>query len=316
MKPRPSGILFAAALLCLCSTARAQVTFTAMASADAFVCTGSPGNPAPGGPDLRGLNFGAAGMVVIAPGSSVKGEFQGLIKFQLTNALTLFNTAFGRGRWAITNLTLDFASNYGVAGVQPNNAIFNVISGGAFVIEWLANDQWAEGTGTPAIPTTDGVAYNTLPTLLATGHEPLCTNTYVPPGNNVRILWPLPPATNLLADIRAGGEVTLRLYAADDRINYLFNCSSYGRGNEPLIHVTATALPPTLFLRAGQVTNFVVHLTGLGAANQAYRVQANSDLTSTNWLTLGSINADTNGFMQYDDLTAANQPQRFYRLAP
>ena len=300
-----------AMLLGLCFTGRAQVTFTTMASADAFVCTGSPSNPA--GADQRGTNFGAAGMVAVAPGSSVKGEFQGLIRFPLTNALALFNGSFGAGRWVVTNITLDFASNYGVGGVQPNNALFNVISGGDFVIEWLATDQWAEGTGSPSSPTSDGVTYNSLPAVLAGGHEPLCTNTYAPPGNNVRARWALPLATNLLADIGTGGEVTFRLYAADDRVNYLFNSYSYGRGNEPMLHVTVTALPPRLAIVAGQEGSFVVHLAGLGAANQAYKVQANGDLT-TNWRTLDTVTADTNGLVHYDDLTATNQAQRFYRL--
>jgi len=296
--------------------ARTEVTFTTMSSADAFLCTGSADNPELGGADLRGFNFGAAGMLAIAPGSSVKGEFQSLVKFPLTNALSLFNATFGPGRWFITNITLDFASNYGVQGAQPNNAMFNVISGGEFIVEWLANDQWVEGTGTPSSPTTDGVAYNSLPTLLAAGREPLCTNTYAPPGNNVHVTWPLPLTTNVLGDIAAGGEVTLRFYAADDRVNYLFNSYTYGRGNEPLIHVTATALPPTLSILVGSVTNFVVHLTGLGEANHAYRIEANSDLTTTNWLTLGTVNADTNGLVQYEDTTATNLSQRFYRLAP
>jgi hypothetical protein len=87
--------IFVALLAGVCSAARAQVTFTTMANADAFVCTGSAANPA--GADLGGTNFGAAGMVAIAPGSSPKGEFQGLVKFPLTNALSLFNGSFGAG---------------------------------------------------------------------------------------------------------------------------------------------------------------------------------------------------------------------------
>lgn len=157
--------IIVAVLAGLCCPALAQVTFTAVASADAFICTGSTANPV--GTDLRGTNFGASGMVAVAPGSSLKGEFQGLIKFSLTNALSLFNTNFGTGLWAITNISLDPASHYGMGGVQPNNGIFSIVSGGDFVIEWLGNDPWAEGTGSPSSPTTDGVTYNALPALLA-----------------------------------------------------------------------------------------------------------------------------------------------------
>jgi hypothetical protein len=43
-------------------------------------------------------------------------------------------------------------------------------------------------------------------------------------------------------------------------------------------------------------------------------VQANSDLTSTNWQTLGTVTAGTNGMIEFDDAFATNQ-QRFYRLS-
>jgi hypothetical protein len=57
----------------------------------------------------------------------------------------------------------------------------------------------------------------------------------------------------------------------------------------------------------------VFHLTGLGVPNAQYQVQANSDLTTTNWQTLGTVTA-TNGFIEFDDAYATNQ-QRFYRLS-
>ena len=55
-----------------CYIARAQVTYTGTTTADAFLPTGSAANPV--GTDLTGLNFGAAGTLVVAPPSSVKGD--------------------------------------------------------------------------------------------------------------------------------------------------------------------------------------------------------------------------------------------------
>ena len=189
----------------------------------------------PEGTDLTGLNFGGAGTLVVAPAASVKGEFQSVLKFNLTNAVAMFNTNYGAGNWTITNISLELTSNYGTSNVQPNNAIFPVINGGQFVIEWLSNDDWVEGTGTPNLPTTDGVTCDSLPDLLSGAHEILCTNTYAPPGNNVPVTYTLPLNTNLVADVSGGGDVTFLFYAADDQIGYLFNSYSYGRGNEPLI---------------------------------------------------------------------------------
>ena len=305
--------LLIAVILCLVHVAGAQVTYTGTTSADAFLATGSSSNPA--GVDLTALNFGGAGTLVIAPATSVKGEFQSVIKFNLTNAIALFNTTCGTNNWTIADISLELTSNYGTGGVQPNNAIFPVISGGKFVIEWLSNDDWVEGTGTPNLPTTDGVNYDLLSDLLSGAHEILGTNTYVPPGNNVHLTYTLPLTTNLLADVSGGGKVTFLFYAADDQIGYLFNSYSYGRGNEPLVHVTATLNAVQLKILSGYFTNGLFHLTGSGGTKLQYQVQANSDLTTTNWQTIGTATADSVGIVQFDDTAATNQPQRFYRLS-
>ncbi len=305
--------LLIAVILCLIHVAGAQVTYTGTTSADAFLATGSSSNPV--GVDLTALNFGGAGTLVVASAASAKGEFQSVIKFNLTNAIALFNTNYGAGNWTITGISLELTSNYGTGGVQPNNAIFPVISGGKYVLEWLSNDDWVEGTGTPNLPTTDGVNYDSLSDLLSGAHEILGTNTYVPPGNNVHLTYTLPLMTNLVADVSGGGQVTFLFHAADNQIGYLFNSYSYGRGNEPLIHVTAVlnAVPPEIL--SGYFTNGLFHLTGIGGTNQPYQVRANSDLTTTNWQTIGTATADGVGIIQFDDTSATNQSQRFYRLS-
>jgi hypothetical protein len=301
-------IAFIAVLLCLCPLAKAQVTYTGTTDADAYLATGSPDNPA--GTDLTGLNFGAAGILVIAPAASLKGEFQSVIRFNLSNAVTLFNTSLGANNWTMTNISLQLTSNYGAAGEQPDNLIFNVINGGNFVIEWLSNDNWVEGTGRPKQPTTDGVTYDSLPTLLSGTDVNLCTNTYVPPGDNVPVTWTLPLNANLVANVTSGGEVTLLFYAADNQINYLFNSREFGGTNAPYIKVTAVA---PLTILSASFTGGVFHLSATGADNTDYEIQANADLTTTNWQTLGTVTADATGSIQFDDLSATNS-QCFYRL--
>jgi hypothetical protein len=225
----------------------------------------------------------------------------------------LFNTDYGAGNWTITGIALKLTSNYGTAGVQPNNAIFPVISGGHFVIEWLSTNGWPEGTGTPNLPTMDGVTYDSLPGLLSSLHKILCTNSYSPPGNNVPVTYPLPLDTILVAEISAGGDVSFLFYAADDQIGYLFNSYGYGRGNEPLILVTVNPVPPEIL--SGYFTNASFRITGLGVSNLQYQVQATANLARTNWQILGTVTADGAGAIQFDDNTASNQPQRFYRFS-
>jgi hypothetical protein len=171
------------------------------------------------------------------------------------------------------------------------------------------------GSGSaPNLPTTDGITYDSLPDLLSGAHEILCTNIYSPSGNNVPVTYTLPLTTNFVNDVTAGGDVTFLLYAADDQIGYLFNSYSYGRSNEPLLQVAAALNTMPLKILSGYFTNGLFHFTGIGGTNFQYQLQANSDLTTTNWQMIGTATADSTGAIQFDD-TTTNQPQRFYRLS-
>lgn len=302
-------IIFIWLLVGLAPLALAQLTNTAMSSADAFVCTGSPNYQ--NGADLTGLNFGDAGTLAIAPASAAKGEFRSVMRFSLSNVVSGFNAVYGTNGWQITGISLELTSNYGTGGVQPNNPIFNVISGGQFVIEWLADADWIEGAGTPSLPTTDGVTWNSLPALLVGAHVPLCTNTYLPPGNNVHVFWPLPLETQLVADAGTGGKVSFYFYSTDEQVGYLFNSYKYGRGNEPLIHVIAT---PWLRILSGMMTNGAFHLTGIGNNNSTYTVQAATNLATGNWQDIGTVISDSAGIIEFDDPEVVANEVRFYRL--
>jgi hypothetical protein len=296
-------------LLGACTLAQAQVTYTGTTTDDAFLAAGSPSNPL--GTNLMDDNFGAAGVLVIAPASSANGEYQTVMKFNLSSATNLFDETYG-ANWTISNLSLAFACNFGTEGAPPDNPIFDDVNGGNFVIEWMADDDWVEGTGRPMAPTMDGVTYDSLGTLLSEPHEPLCTNTYVPPGNNVYVTWPLPLNACLVTNILAGGPVSFRLYAADDQICYLFNSHNFGNGNQPLIQVTAV---PLLEILSAYFTNGVFQLVGIGITNAPYQVQASAALSTTNWQTIGTVTADDSGVIQFDDTNSPNQSQQFYRLS-
>jgi hypothetical protein len=300
---------FLSVLSAACTLAHAQVTYTGTTSDDAFLATGSPGNPS--GTNLTNENFGAAGVLAVASAASVKGEFESVLKFNLTNATGLFNGTYGPN-WTISDLSLELTGNFATAGAQPDNPMFNSVSGGNFVVEWMADDDWVEGTGRPNFPTADGVTYGSLPLLLSDSHEVLCTNTYVPPGDNVHLMWPLPLNVNLVSNIVVGGPVSFRLCAADDRISCLFNSHNFGNGNQPLIHITAI---PRLGIFSGSFTNGFFHLVGIGGTNAPYQIQASSDLSMTNWQAVGTATADGTGEILFDDVTATNTGQRYYRLA-
>jgi len=241
---------------------RADTSFTINNTvADAFLASGSPGNPV--GTNLTSLNFGSAGTLAIAPAGSTKGEFDSVIQFNTAAAVSQFNTTYGAGNWHITGVQLSLASNFGTQGAQPPNLIFNSINGGMFGIDWLANNSWVEGSGGgmggPGYPGNSSVSFNSIPSLLSAGYDPLGTFQYTPPGNNVYENYQLNLDGNLVSSVAAGGAVSLYFYAADNQVSYLFNSKEFG-SNHPELTITAAAVPEpgTLALTAFALGAFLI----------------------------------------------------------
>jgi hypothetical protein len=250
LKPIPPFATACSLLLVLPFTSHADTSFTINNStADAFLATGSPGNPV--GSNLASLNFGGAGTLAIAPASSAKGQMDSLVKFNVASAVTQFNTTYGVGNWQITSATLTLGSNFGDQGEQPNNNIFNSINAGKFAVDWLANDSWVEGTGggmgTPGYPGNSMVSFQSIPTLFAGGSESLGTNTYTPPGDGVYVNYGLSLGANFVADVMTGGDISLYFFAADNQVGFLFNSRTFA-SNHPEITFTAAAIPEPGFL--------------------------------------------------------------------
>ncbi|MDR3456297.1 MAG: PEP-CTERM sorting domain-containing protein [Verrucomicrobiae bacterium] len=240
LRPNLNRLTIAActALLALSSISRADTSFTLInTTADAFLANGPSGN-------LAANNYGGAGTLAIAPASSAKGEFDSVIKFNTSAAISQFNSTYGAGNWTLTGLTLMLASNTGTQGANPGNAVFNTIHSGNFGIDWIANDSWVEGTGNPGTPQPTGVNFNSIPSLIAT-YDSLGTYTYTPPGNNVYASYSLTLDGGLVADAAAGGDVSLYFYAADSQISYLFNSRTFSQANPELILTAAPVPEPT-----------------------------------------------------------------------
>jgi hypothetical protein len=209
-------------------------------TADTFVTSGS-GDPNAGSPTA---NYGAAGAMMISGSSGAKGTMQSLMKFNVASAKASFDSTFGAGQWTVNGITLRLGTNAGVQGAQPMNAIFNPINTGLFKVDWMSSDGWAEGTGTPQLPTTDGVTFNTLGSFLSGADRTVGTFTYTPAGDNTTATYTLTLDAGMTADVAAGGDVSLRGYAGDATVGYLFNSRLVGTTtNRPLLTVSAIALP-------------------------------------------------------------------------
>jgi hypothetical protein len=201
-------------------------TVTMNPVADTFVSSASPGN-----------NYGAAGALDVASAALPKGEFQSLLKFDLAAAKASFDAQFGAGQWQVQSVTLQCTAT------NPNNPIFNTPAAGQFAASWMQNDSWLEGTGTPNLPTSDGVTFSTLPTFLSPSDQALGTFTF-PGGTSGNNTYTLGLASSFVADIAAGNNASIRLLAADSAVSYCIDSRNFTQAAlRPLLSVEAVAIP-------------------------------------------------------------------------
>ncbi|HYV26826.1 MAG TPA: hypothetical protein VFA77_04800, partial [Candidatus Eisenbacteria bacterium] len=182
--------------------------------ADAFVTTGPSGN-------LSSSNYGGAGALSIAAPGLSQGEFQSVLKFDLSAAKASFDGQFGIGLWSIQSVVLQLTA------IPPNNAIFNASSAGQFSISWMQNDSWTEGSGTPMAPASAGITFATLNSFLSGTDEALGTFSFGG-GTNGNASYILNLTSSFTAGTVAGGNVSLRMSAADTSVSYLFDSRSFG----------------------------------------------------------------------------------------
>lgn len=198
-------------------------------------------------------NYGAAGALLIDAAGLPKGEFDSLLQFDLSSAKTSFDSTYGAGQWAISSITLQLFN------ANPINPIFNSAAAGQFTLNWMQNDSWQEGTGTPNLPTTDGVTYNTLSSFRGASDELLGTFSFNGPtsGSNT---WSLGLTTDFVTDATAGNVVSFLGLPGDSAVSYTANSENFATpSSRPLLTVTAQAVPePAVsgFLAVGALAGF------------------------------------------------------------
>lgn len=198
---------------------------------DTFVTNGTLNNANPT------KNFGAAGALAVSASGLSQGEFQSLIQFDLASAKSQLDTAYPSG-WTIDSVSLTLMPQ------TANNAIFNAVHSGNFVINWVSSDTWTEGTGTPAIPTTDGITYNGLATLLSGGTQSLGTFNYNGTTGTAQTYTFSLVSAGLSSDITSGSKATFDIATAagDTQLSAIFNSKTFGTAaNRPKLSITASA---------------------------------------------------------------------------
>ena len=221
-------------------------TYSTNSFADAFVAAGPTGN-------LGQNNYGGGGALAVAASGLPNGEFQTVLKFDLSGARDTFNAQFGAGEWSIQSVSLQLTSS------PHNNSIYNAIAAGSFGISLLQNNTWVEGTGTAGTPTTDGISFNSLQNSFINNSADQDLGTFnFPGGSSGANTYLLNLSPGFITDVLNGSEASFRMFAADEEVSYLFSSrSAAAPSSEPDLIITAVSVVP----EPGTVT-----LIGLGLA--------------------------------------------------
>lgn len=209
------------------------LTVTNPAVADAFVRATMPAS-----------NFGGAGSLAVSGASATNaagyanGVFDTLMRFSPSGAIASFDSAFGPGNWVLSGATLWLTEQ-----AAPTNTNFNRGTG-SFEIRWMRSDAWLEGTGNPNSPTTDGVTYNDLSSLLNSLND-VSLGAFGNAGVNALQSFTLPLSNpNFANDVLQGNEVSFYLTALSANIGFTFHSrNSSSVSSRPFLALTAVAVP-------------------------------------------------------------------------
>ena len=184
-------------------------------------------------------NYGGAGTLAVAAPGLPQGEFQSVLRYDTSAAKTQFDTLLGAGLWSVTSLTLQWTAGGG------SNPIFNTPAAGHFTLDWMQNDAWVEGAGTPAAPGTTGITFASLPSFLGAGDQTLGTFAFNGASSGT-FTYSLSLTSGPLADVAAGSLLSLHASAADALVSYSFNSRSFATAaSRPLLIITAVPEPGT-----------------------------------------------------------------------
>jgi hypothetical protein len=222
-----SGILASSAL---------SAVVTQNPVADAFVMSSDPSH-----------DFGGAGALSVAASGLAKGEFQTVMRFDSSAVKAASNAEYGFGQWTVQSVTLKLTAT-------SSGSPFNSSAAGQFSVDWMANDLWTEGSGKPTAPGTTGITFDSLPSFESTSDQLLGTLSYGGATSGATT-YTLGLGSSFVTDLLGGNQVSLRLYAADATVSYLFySRSNVTAANWPVLTVTTTVPAPAMLSTLGAMS--------------------------------------------------------------
>jgi hypothetical protein len=292
-----TAFLALSAHFCFSQTA----TVTVNPEADAFVRSTDPFG-----------NYGGAGAIAVSGPTAVNGSnqpngaFDSLMRFPMSNVVASLDSILATHDWLVLRATLKLTE----MGAPPS-PIFNR-GIGTFELRWLAADSWIEGTGIPIAPTTNGVAWNDIPTLLNQAAD-VSLGQFTNSGTDTRLSFVLSLKNPFLSDIRAGGRVTFYFTAISPQIGFTADSRSFFLSNDlPVLEIIAASNPhPRLDSIEDLGINTLISFNTV--SNWTYVVQAADKLSGT-WTNLVTLPAQsTNSHVVFAEPKTFSQ--RFYRLS-
>lgn len=278
----------------------AQITFTNTSIADAFVRSLDPTN-----------NYGGAGALSVSGliATNVQGNQEGLldtfIRFDMSGAVTNFNTTFGTGQWVVVSATMVLFEQG-----MPNNTIFNQ-GVGPFDVQWIADNSWQEGTGNPSDPTTDGITWDDEPSILNSNLDGYL-GTFVNGGTDGVVTLNLGLPSGFVSELSTSGVVSFYMTApTNSPVGFTFHSHNFVESSEwPLLEIVAVPIPQiTAFglVRSNATVTFTTY------SNLSYHVQYNTDMADVGWMTMTNVTG-TGGTMTFTDSSVVGVSKRFYRV--
>ena len=187
-------------------------------------------------------NYGKAGGLSVSGAAALNavgdpmGTLDSFLRFDTAGLVAEMDSHSGGQPWVVQDVVLHVTEQG-----APNNPIFNRGTG-AFEVLWLASDDWAEGTGSPRDPTSDGVTFADEVLLL----DPLADvslGAFSNTGVDGDVALELFLAGALVDDILAAGEVSLFLTAVDESVGFTFNARDVAPARlPPRLEITADAI--------------------------------------------------------------------------
>jgi outer membrane protein assembly factor BamB len=180
---------------------------------------------------------------------------------------------------------------------------------GTFKLDANGNNLWTNYFPQTPLGSTSAssMAVDFANNCYVTGNSPASNGTndivtikYDPNGNQIWLQHYSSPS---------GGNAAGNAIAVDNNGNvYVTGYDTTAAGGTEI--VTIKYSPVTLQRRS----DGTVILQAQGSPGEVFDIEASTDLL--NWLDLGSVLADTNGLMQFDDTNAPAYPARFYYTTP